>query len=112
MEILTTQEGAVTVIAPAGRVDTATAPELDAAVEGAIAGGARRLLVDLANVPYVSSMGLRTLLLAAKRLRGPDERFGLAGLAPEVEKVMRLTGFSSIISCYPTRSEAVEALSA
>lgn len=112
MEILTTQEGAVTVIAPVGRVDTATAPELDAAVEGAIAGGARRLLVDLAGVPYVSSMGLRTLLLAAKRLRGPDERFGLAGLTPEVEKVMRLTGFASIIACYASRDEAVAALAA
>lgn len=110
MEIRTTEEGAVTVIAPVGRVDTTTAPELDAAVESAIGGGARRLLVDLAGVPYVSSMGLRTLLLAAKRLRGPDERFGLVGLTPEVEKVMRLTGFASIIGCYPTRADGVAAL--
>lgn len=106
------QEGPVTVIAPAGRIDTGTAPEAEAAIEAALAGGARRLLVDLSGVPYVSSMGLRILLLAAKRLQGPDERFGLSGLAPEVEKVMRLTGFSSILSIYPDRGSAIAALSA
>jgi anti-anti-sigma factor len=112
VEIRTAQEGPVTVIAPAGRIDTTTAPALEAAIETEIAGGARRLLVDLSGVPYVSSMGLRILLLAAKRLRAPDDRFGLSGLAPEVEKVMRLTGFSSILRCFASRGEAIAALSA
>ncbi len=102
----------MTVIAPSGRIDTMTAPEVERAIEAAIGGGSRRVLVDLGAVPYISSMGLRVLLMAAKKLRGPDDRFGLSALAPEVEKVMRLTGFSSILRSFATRDEAVGALAA
>lgn len=112
MEISTTQQGPVAVIAPAGRIDTTTAPEVDAAIAAAMDGGARRVLVDLAGVPYISSMGLRVLLMAAKRLQGPDDRFALSGLSPEVEKVMRLTGFSSILRCFASREDGVAALAA
>jgi anti-anti-sigma factor len=110
MEIEREDDGAVAVIAPAGRIDTTTAPALEQALDEALAGGRRRVLVDLAKVPYISSGGLRVLLATAKRLREPGDRFGLAELAPEVEKVMRLTGFSSILACYPSRPAGIEAL--
>lgn len=105
-------EEGVVVIAPSGRIDTATAPDLEAAIGGAIDGGARRLLVDLAGVPYISSGGLRVLLATAKRLREPGDGFALSALAPEVDRVMRLTGFSSILACHPTRGEGIAALRA
>ncbi len=102
----------VVVLAPRGRIDTATAPALEAAIGAAIDGGGRRLLIDLGAVPYISSGGLRVLLVTAKRLREPGDGFALSSLAPEVERVMRLTGFSTILTCHATRDEGVAALRA
>ncbi|HOT94247.1 MAG TPA: STAS domain-containing protein [Methanoregulaceae archaeon] len=110
VEIERYHEAGVEVIAPSGRIDTTTAPTLETAIGAAIDGGARRLLVDLAGVPYISSGGLRVLLAAARRLREPGDAFALAALAPEVERVMRLTGFSTILSCHATRDEGIAAL--
>ncbi|MEN6343023.1 MAG: STAS domain-containing protein [Methanospirillum sp.] len=108
---LSTTEG-VAVLSVSGRVDTATAPALEKALDGVIAGGARRVLIDLAGVPYISSGGLRVLLMTAKRLRQEGDRYALCSLASEVEKVMRLTGFSSILTIYPDRASALAAMSA
>ncbi len=103
-------EGGVAVLAPAGRIDTTTAPALEAAIGAALDGGARRLLIDLGAVPYISSGGLRVLLATAKRLREPGDGFALAALAPEVERVMRLTGFTTILACHPSRVDGIAAL--
>ena len=103
-------EAGVAVLAPSGRIDTATAPDLEAEIGAAIDGGGRRLLVALADVPYISSGGLRVLLATAKRLREPGDGFALSTLAPEVERVMRLTGFSTILACHVTRDEGIAAL--
>ncbi|HIH04275.1 MAG TPA: STAS domain-containing protein [Methanoregulaceae archaeon] len=107
-----TAAGGVAVLSVSGRADTATAPALEEALDGVIAGGGRRVLIDLARVPYISSGGLRVLLATAKRLRGDGDRYALCSLAPEVEKVMRLTGFSSILSIYPDRESALAVMSA
>jgi len=105
-------EEGVAVLAPAGRIDMTTAPALEVAVRDAIDGGARCLLIDLGAVPYISSGGLRVLLATAKRLREPGDAFALAALVPEVERVMRLTGFTTILSCHATRADGVAALAA
>lgn len=111
-EFEVTETGGVGVLSVAGRVDTATAPALEQAIDGVIAGGGRRLLIDLAGVPYISSGGLRVLLATAKRLRGDGDGYALCSLSPEVEKVMRLTGFSSILAIHPDRAAALAALAA
>ena len=67
MEIKTTTEGDTLTIAVSGRVDTVTAPELAA---GLRFGDAKRVVIDLANVPYMSSAGLRLLLTAHKEMVG------------------------------------------
>ena len=61
MEIKSTTEGTRLTIAVSGRVDTVTAPELEAGLKF---GDATCVVIDLANVPYMSSAGLRLLLSA------------------------------------------------
>ena len=95
MEIKTTTEGDTLTIAVSGRVDTVTAPELAA---GLRFGDAKRVVIDLANVPYMSSAGLRLLLTAHKELVGKGGELQIANVQSAVMEVLEITGFSDIFT--------------
>ena len=67
MQINKNQEGNKLTLAPIGRVDTITSPELEAAV---VLDGIEELVFDLAQVDYISSAGLRVLLSSQKKMAG------------------------------------------
>jgi len=96
-----------TVLSITGRVDTATAPALEQAINKEIELGHRKILLNFSGVSYISSGGLRVLLATAKKLKNPADRFGLASLSPEVHKILKLAGFTSIFSIYPSEGEAL-----
>src|SRR5512141_1884861 len=83
----------VTVVAPSGRIDTTTSGALDDALRQAVDGGTRNLLVDLGEVEYISSAGLRVFLILAKRMRDLGGRLVLCGLGQPVRQVFQLAGF-------------------
>ena len=93
MEIRKTQEGSKLTLAPIGRVDTLTAPELDAAV---VVDGIDELVFDLAEIDYISSAGLRVLLSANRKMVGKKMR--ILHAKPPVMEVFNLTGFSDIFT--------------
>ncbi|MBQ7190704.1 MAG: STAS domain-containing protein [Kiritimatiellae bacterium] len=95
MEIKTKSEGARLTIAVSGRVDTVTAPELEAALKF---GEATCVVLDLENVPYMSSAGLRLLLSAHKTMIGKGGEFQIANVQPTVREVLDITGFSDILN--------------
>ncbi len=95
MEIKTTTEGDTLTIAVSGRVDTVTAPELAA---GLRFGDAKRVVIDLANVPYMSSAGLRLLLTAHKEMVGKGGELQIANVQSAVMEVLEITGFSDIFT--------------
>jgi anti-anti-sigma factor len=107
MEITTTTHDGATVLALTGRVDTITASDLEQAINREIERGNRRLLVNFAGVSYISSGGLRVLLATAKKLRTENDRYALCCLSAEVHKVLKLAGFTSIFSIYPSEGEAL-----
>lgn len=107
MEITAAERGDATVLAPVGRIDTVSAPVLEQEINRAIEGGTKKILLDLSGVSYISSGGLRVLLSAAKRLRNPGDRFGLCCLSPEVLKIIKLTGFTSIFEIHQSEGEAL-----
>lgn len=107
MEITTTMHGGATVLAVNGRVDTTTAGDLETAINGLITEGNRKLLLDFGGVTYISSGGLRVLLATAKKLRTGGDKYALCRLSPEVQKVMKLAGFTSIFSIYNSQDEAL-----
>lgn len=109
MEIEKTLRGGVTVLHLKGRADTSAVPALDQAIKEVLAGGSRRLLLDLGGVVYISSGGLRVLLSTAKKLQGGDARFGLCSLQTEVYRIFKLAGFTSIFSLFPTEEDALAA---
>jgi anti-sigma B factor antagonist len=106
VEITTTKLEEGTVLSVGGRIDTAAAPELEQAINREIGEGNRKILIDLSRVPYISSGGLRVLLATAKKLKLPGDKFGLCNLAPEVLKILKLAGFTSIFPIFSSEGEA------
>ena len=107
MEISTNAKDGITIMSITGRIDTATAPALEQAINGVIATGCRKVLLNFSGVSYISSGGLRVLLATAKKLKGTGDRFGLCGLLPEVLKILKLAGFTSIFSIHTSEGEAL-----
>jgi len=95
------------VLSVQGRVDTSTAPELEQAINKEIEAGTRKILLDFSAVSYISSGGLRVLLATAKKLKNTGDKFGICSLTPEVMKILKLAGFTSIFSIYPSEGEAL-----
>ena len=93
MQINKNQDGNKLTLAPIGRVDTITAPELEAAV---VTDGIDELVFDLAQVDYISSAGLRVLLSSQKRMAGKSMK--IANAKPAVKEVFDITGFSDIFT--------------
>lgn len=107
MDISSASKDSTTVMAIRGRIDTATAPELEQNINREIDMGHRKILLNFTGVSYISSGGLRVLLATAKKLKAPEDRFGICGLSPEVQKILKLAGFTSIFSIYPSEGEAL-----
>jgi anti-sigma B factor antagonist len=107
LDIITADREEKTVLSIRGRIDTATAPELEQAINRQIESAKRQILLDFSGVTYISSGGLRVLLATAKKLKSPGDRFGLCSLSPEVLKILKLAGFTSIFTIYPSEGEAL-----
>lgn len=102
----------IAVLRPGERLDVDTAPRLKQAVQTALDRGARRILLDLTAVGYVSSIGLSACLESAKRAQAEDGRITLCGLAPPVREVFDLTGITRLFETHPDRAAALAALRA
>ena len=99
--------GGTLVIAPEGRVDSVSSTELERLVVSRIDAGEKRLVLDLSSVEYISSAGLRVLLMAAKRLKGPPAALVLCGMGPSVRTVLELAGFLPLFAVEAGREQAL-----
>ncbi|MBB95472.1 MAG: anti-anti-sigma factor [Rhodobacteraceae bacterium] len=109
MDIKEYTEAEIAVTAIDGRIDGTTAAEAETAILGRLTG-VPALVLDLAQVDYVSSAGLRVVLKAAKSARASGARLALAGLAPQVQEVFDISGFSSVLEIHASSAEAIASL--
>lgn len=97
-----------------GRIDHSTAPAFGSAllpqVEGC-AGEDKKLLIDLSKVTYMSSAGLRVLMIAAKGCRKQSGKIVLAALQPSVQEVFKIGRFDMVLETFPTVRAALAAIS-
>jgi anti-sigma B factor antagonist len=107
MEILTEQRGQVTVVSIVGSVDGMTAAALTGSFRSQMTGGNVRIVGDFARVEYTSSAGLRALLETVKETRRQGGDLRLAGVQPEVLRVLELSGFTHILKLFPDIESAV-----
>ena len=97
----------VTIIAVEGRVDSSSASYLGQTLTESLESGGTRLVVDLKDVDYVSSAGLREFVSALKKAQQDEGDLRLASPSDRVREVLQLSGLDSILSVYDTRKEAV-----
>ena len=104
----------VVLIAIEGRIDHSTAPAFGSAllphVDGCC-GENKKLLLDLGQVSYMSSAGLRVLMIAAKGCRKQGGRMVLAALQPTIQEVFKIGRFDLVLEIFPTVGEALAAIS-
>jgi sigma-B regulation protein RsbU (phosphoserine phosphatase) len=93
MDIQQQGHGNRVVVAPVGRIDSTTSDALEKAINALLEAGTRSLVVDFSRVDYISSAGLRVLLVVAKRLRDGRGTLELAALGESVRQVFDLAGF-------------------
>ena len=101
------QQGSVRILALSGRLDTETSADLELALQDLQAAGATHFLIDMADIGYVSSAGLRVLLAVAKQLDGGRGSLRLCELNAAVMQVFDVAGFSKLFLIYPTRAAAL-----
>jgi anti-anti-sigma factor len=93
MQIAEARRDGVVAVVPAGRIDTTSAPALEGHLNALLAGGARRVVVDFSRVDYISSAGLRVMLLVARRMKDSNGRLALCAFPEPVRQVFQLAGF-------------------
>ena len=106
LELEEQKAGSVTVVLLTGRVDGVTASSLEERVNTIVSRGERNVLLDCAGMEYISSAGLRALLLCARKCQGAGGKLAICTLQNNCEAVMKESGFISIIDCYDSRNAA------
>jgi anti-anti-sigma factor len=107
MHISIVHERDVTVVAVAGSLDALTADALTGALQAEVRAGRTRLVASFAELEYTSSAGLRVLLATLKDARQQGGDLRVAAMRDRVRRVLDLSGFTSILKCYPDVASAV-----
>lgn len=97
LECTISEFGAARLAHVIGRVDSATAGELEKSLAPLFDTPGRHAIVDLSALDYISSAGLRIVLMSAKRAKQIQARLILCGMAPHVREVFEISGFMKIL---------------
>jgi anti-anti-sigma factor len=98
--------GDVAVVTAVGRFDSETSPSLDAELSQ-VAGVKNKIVLDLKDVEYLSSAGLRAIVKALQAAKKSGGTLKLACVSQPVEVVLRTVGMMEMLKAYPSIDEAV-----
>jgi anti-anti-sigma factor len=110
MEISRERDGDVVIARLSGRLDSSAAPEAEEGLLVALGGVPPRVAIDMTGLSYISSAGLRVLLVMAKKIQQQHGQVVLFGLAPNVREVFTVSGFDTIFSIAGDRGAALAAV--
>lgn len=97
MDIRKYEEDGKLVIAPKGRLDTASSPEMEQVLDSVPAGTAH-LILDFAGLDYISSAGLRLLLITHKRMIGTGGELTVRNVNETIAGIFEVTGFAELLN--------------
>ncbi|MFH1161324.1 MAG: STAS domain-containing protein [bacterium] len=109
MEVTDQKKDKCSVIHITGRLDTTNYTVLEKKLMELIDSGESRLLVNLAKMDYVSSSGLRILLMALKRVAVAKGKFALCSLQENIKEIFEISGFTNIFEIYTSEEEGIKA---
>ena len=105
----------VVLAVPVGQIDHPNAQQLQQALTPILddsSAGKTALVLHFTGVTYVSSMGLRVLMVAAKQMRSRSARMAVAALQPVVAEIFDIARFRHVVEVFPSVRDALQALSA
>jgi anti-anti-sigma factor len=107
MNITEREQDGITIFVLEGRVDSEGAVDLDLALQTAASEGKSKMILDMSQVRYINSAGLRTLadILTQNKESGGDLR--LVDLNPKVQRVFQIIGFDKFFSIFPSVDDAL-----
>jgi anti-sigma B factor antagonist len=124
MEITECKTVEIVTLSLAGKLDTTSAKAFEEKILNLIESGDRRFVIDLAQLEYIGSAGLRVFLVASKRLDGVNGKLVLCGFEKTIpyhtlnrprdpiREVFDIAGFSSLFATYGSQDEAIKDLQA
>ena len=104
----TEMSGDTSVMVPTGRIDGSTASMFQEALLKLVDEGAGPIVVDFEKLDYISSAGLRALLLVAKRLQAGSRKLALCAMRDHIFEVFKISGFNEILAIHSTRQDAID----
>ena len=110
MEFTSRIENGNSVVSLSGRLDAVTSPVCEQKFRDLVGSGVLGIVVDFGELEYISSAGLRALLLLAKLLKEKRGKVCLAGAKQNVRSVLEMSGFTNIFQIKDTVAEALTAL--
>ena len=109
MEIGERRDGNILVLRPVGRIDNDTSPDFQSRLLSGLSAGTT-VLVDFAAVEYISSAGLRALMMGSKQAKASKGRLAVAALGPVVKEIFEISRFSMVVEVFGTTADALAAL--
>jgi anti-anti-sigma factor len=110
VEIAEKRDGNLVILGPAGRLDNETSASFQIRLLDSIGSGAVGVLIDFSNVEYISSAGLRALLMASKQAKVTGCRLGVASLGSMVKEIFEISRFALLVQVFETAADAIPAL--
>lgn len=111
MKIDQRMEDDVCICSLQGRMDGTGAPAIEAQAQALFAAGTKQLVLDLSGVEYISSAGLRCVLVIAKKAGAISGKVVLCSLSPMVADVMKISGFHQLLTICDNCAEAIKVAS-
>jgi len=108
VELLERKNNDVLIIEIHGKLDSNTSAQLEQKLIAEIDGGVTKIIVDCSKLDYISSAGLRVLLVGAKKLKVNNGKIILCSLQDYIKEVFEIAGFTAI---FPIHSDLSVALS-
>jgi len=94
-------------LAVSGRIDAMSAPEFEKQMSEIIDHGKQLLVIDMSQLEYISSAGLRSFLVIAKKIKAASGQMKLCAMQDPVKEVFEISGFDAIIPVCKTVTEAM-----
>ena len=110
MELKEEREGSALVVSVGGRIDSNNAKSFEEQFLGFIKAGNPSVVLDMSALDYISSAGLRVILMGAKQQGAAEGKLALTGMSDHIREVFEISGFAKILTILPTRAEAVAAV--
>ena len=108
MEINIKSVNKIKVASISGDLNSANAPEAENRLLSLIMGGNKKLIVDLHDLNYISSAGLRVLLAANKLIKKQQGELRISSLNNVVKEVFEISGFNFVFKIFSNTEEALE----